>query len=358
MGFITRKIFFWARRHCHCVWCHLRGKSCSVQDLLKILSPSILIQGRREALMAMSTLKDLFVADLLPEDRKLIPFDRRPIARLDEIVSGNIEAREKRLILWKFEDELKKRYLEFVKAVETLLADNLVESRKQALNVNFDLLRSTPEQEGILLEMLVNKLGDPDYKVAAKVVHLLDKLVQEHTDMDAVVVRKVEILLLRPNVKQKAQYYALCFLNNLILSRRKTALAESLLNIYFCCFNRYVKAGEVESKMLSALLLGVNRAFPFCAGSKDGSEDAKKSFGAVDDQIEKHLQTIFRVVHTAHFNVSVQALMLLFQILGTREEIQDRFYRALYVKLLDPELERSSRQAMFLNLVYKVCKID
>lgn len=46
--------------------------------------------------------------------------------------------------------------------------------------VTLDLLTSKPELEQKLLSGLVNKLGDPDRKVAANVTHLLSLLGEIH----------------------------------------------------------------------------------------------------------------------------------------------------------------------------------
>jgi ribosome biogenesis protein MAK21 len=41
-----------------------------------------------------------------------------------------------------------------------------------------------------------------------------------------------------------------------------------------------------------------------------------------------------------------------------RASLSDRFYRALYDKLLAPELRTSSKHAMFLNLCFKAMRHD
>ena len=46
------------------------------------------------------------------------------------------------------------------------------------------------------------------------------------------------------------------------------------------------------------------------------------------------------------------------QVMDSREAVTDRFYSALYKKILDPELTSSSKQVMFLNLLYKAIKAD
>ena len=55
----------------------------------------------------------------------------------------------------------------------------------------------------------------------------------------------------------------MCFLNQLVLTQRDTRLANFLIDIYFALFDLLTKACDVATKMLSALLTGINRAFPF-----------------------------------------------------------------------------------------------
>ena len=96
------------------------------------------------------------------------------------------------------------------------------------------------------------------------------------------------------------RYFAVCFLNQLILTKKDSELATRLISIYFSffgvsyknycntvchlsiyvcmyvclsntisfvlCQQAFLKKGDMEAKMLSALLTGVNRAFPFAKG--------------------------------------------------------------------------------------------
>ena len=48
-------------------------------------------------------------------------------------------------------------------------------------------------------------------------------------------------------------------------------------------------------------------------------------------------------VHSSNFNVGVQALMLLDKISSKNQIVSDRFYRALYSKLLLPAAMNSSK---------------
>ena len=70
------------------------------------------------------------------------------------------------------------------------------------------------------------------------------------------------------------------------------------------------------------------------------------------------MDTLFRITHSSNFNTSIQALMLIQQLSIGRQIATDRFYRTLYESLLDPRLATSSKQALYLNLLYRSLKSD
>lgn len=272
--------------------------------------------SRRMGLMALDTLRELLLSDLLPENRKLRTFAEHPFHQLEEKASGNRDARDRRLLIWYFEHQLKHHVAEFVEALDSVAHDTVAATKAKALATAHELLCNRPEQEKALLAQVVNKLGDPEYKTAAKASYLLETLLHRHPNMKAVVCCEVERLVFRPNISAKAQYYAVCFLSQVLLSHEEAALAAKLINIYFSFFRACVKKKEVESKMLSVLLSGVNRAYPYAA--------------AGDEKVKEQLDTLFRVVHLVKFNTAVQALMLLFQVMDSQQTVSDRYYVALY----------------------------
>ncbi|CAC5378332.1 MAK21 [Mytilus coruscus] len=141
-----------------------------------------------------------------------------------------------------------------------------------------------------------------------------------------------------------SMYYSICFLNQLMLSKEDKLLAAKLVTVYFSFFKSFVKKGEVDSKMMSALLTGVNRSYPYAA---------------VDPEyLSEQLHNIYKLVHVVNFNTSLQALMLLYQVMDSSETVSDRYYTALYKKMSDPNLKSSSKQSMFLNLLFKSIKKD
>merc|ERR1712106_234354 len=158
-------------------------------------------------------------------------------------------------------------------------------------------------------------------------------------------VGEVERLLYRQNISPKAQYYGVCFLSQILLEKHnQDNLAAKLIGIYFSFFKVSIKKGEVDTKLMKALLTGVNRAFPFAS-----LEPA---------ELDAQLETMHKLVHMVSFNTAIQALTLLYQVMDSREAVTDRFYTALYKKVLDPALPTSSKQVMFLNLLYKALKSD
>ncbi|CDS08835.1 hypothetical protein LRAMOSA10196 [Lichtheimia ramosa] len=337
-------------------------------------------KGRKEAVMALESLKDLFLGSVLP-DRKLKYFADQPLA-----AHG---VKDKHLVLWYFEDHLKKYYFQLVQQIEALSHDPLVHVRMAMVRCIHDLLVGKPEQEQNLLKLLVNKLGDSENKVAAKTSQLIIDLLVAHPGMKSFVVREIEQLLLLPDVSERAQYYSLITLNQTILTAKDTAVANKLIEIYFIFFRRLLNLAEKEeengdvklvpvddkkkkksnkkkggkhgkkkfepkktaeemdemrSKMIAAILTGVNRAFHFAK--------------IADEIVERHLEILYKITHTAYINTAIQALSLIFTISLSRQFAADRFYRTLYESLLDTRLLTTSKQTMYLNLLFKAVRAD
>lgn len=67
-------------------------------------------------------------------------------------------------------------------------------------------------------------------------------------------------------------------------------------------------------------------------------------------------------VHSNNFNIGVQALMLLDKISSKNQIVSDRFYRALYSKLLLPAAMNSSKASEFgyicsISVALKICDL-
>ncbi|KAJ7915545.1 CBF/Mak21 family-domain-containing protein [Mycena leptocephala] len=400
--------------------------------------------GRDESLKALRCVVDWWVGGGAP-DRKLKYMRDQPLT--------HPSVTDQHLLLWYFEDWLKKYFFSILQILETLSLDPLPYVRTQALTLIFTLLRDKPEQEQNLLRLLVNKLGDTEKSICSRASHHLLQLLQSHPSMKSVIVREIIALVLRPpapppppapttakhirftdDPKPKpkpkpeekrttgnahARYYATITFNQIVLSPGDRDVALQLIDVYFELFKELLGEGntpdiegddaetegaegkaaeittdkggrvrdrgkgkgkgksrvtevkgaagfaEVEdahSKLISAILTGVNRALPF----------AKIEAG--DAGLNKHIDTLFLITHTSTFNISLQALVLIQQISAslspppsasasssstpTSKSITDRYYRTLYSSLHDNRLATSSKQAMYLNLLFKSLKAD
>ncbi|KAG5188720.1 hypothetical protein JKP88DRAFT_353331 [Tribonema minus] len=393
---------------------------------------------RRTAQMAQEALKDLFISDLLPDERRLVPFRERPLLQFEEWAPNFKEQAAKTLLMWYFEGELLRRYGALVTALDAATKvrrylsvlrlgggwvaalhaatkDSVSNTKRSGMEAARDLLEAKPTGEAQLLAILVNKFGDPDRKVANKGIHLLQhalpqalnelsamrgivreqvlnkhgvmrsQVLNKHTAMRSVVVREVQQYLHRPGLAPKALYAGVVFLSQVYLTAEEDgALAAELIGTYFKLFELAVQAGDLKSRLLSALLTGVNRAHPYL---DSGSE-----------ALATHVDELFKLVHQSNFSTATQALMLLFQVIRTsapaatdRDNAQrpprrhkkgfgapplpsrggdtvaggkneaalaTRFYKALYAKLADADLRLAHQPALFLNLVYRAMKGD
>jgi len=348
-------------------------------------------RSRSQAVDVLRSLKDLFAqGSLLPESRKLQPFASQPPLALlfdrsrtwkrgDKLPIG---LTEQHLVVWAYESWLKEQYFEVLKVLEVWCNDEIEFSKSKAISFVFELLKERPEQESNLLRLLVNKLGDPVKKIASQASYLLMQLLITHPAMKAVVVSAIETdFIFRPGQSVHGKYYAIVTLNQTALSGKEEEVASKLLDIYFGLFTGLLKpnilsttataektepeaqsepklrrrkqkakvpvqpqAEELKEKLISAILTGVNRAYPY-AESKD------KSFS-------DHLETLFRITHSSNFNTSIQAMLLIQQLSTTHKASNDRFYRVLYESLLDPRLLVASKQQLYLNLLHRALKAD
>ncbi|OMO66056.1 CCAAT-binding factor [Corchorus olitorius] len=344
----------------------------SLDGLLGLVTSKV---GKRYAFTGFDALKELFISNLLP-DRKLKTLLQRPVNELPETKDGY-----SLLLFWYWEDCLKQRYERFVIAVEEASRDMLPALKDKALKTMYILLKSKSEQERKLLSSLVNKLGDPQNKGASNADYYLSNLLSDHPNMKAVVIDEVDNFLFRPHLGPRAKYHAINFLSQIRLSQKGDGpkVAKRLIDVYFALFkvliteagrsqeldnksNKVVKHTpsskenklkvgeeshiELDSRLLSALLTGVNRAFPYVSSNE------------ADDITDVQTPMLFQLVHSKNFNVGVQALMLLDKISSKNQVVSDRFYRALYSKLLLPAVMNSSKAKMFIGLLLRAMKSD
>ena len=237
--------------------------------------------------------------------------------------------------------------------------------------------------------------------------------------MKVIVVREICRFIYRPNLPSRSVYVGMICLSQVPLMRGDHTVALHLVDCYLSIFESYValdgkdvtkggsndrrkkkggKNGKVASndnnmadsklKLLSVLLSGVNKTFPFL---KDYSS------------LYRHIDALFRLVHENNFSTSTQALVLisnmaipidtkskgksdaqirrdkqrkakddllasssssmseddrLVVVNEAKKDLSTRFYRALYSQLLSDQIISRSKNVMFLNLLYRSMKND
>ncbi|PXF48122.1 CCAAT/enhancer-binding protein zeta [Gracilariopsis chorda] len=334
---------------------------------------------RRERNLAIDALKDLFIHNLLPNDRRLVFFEDRVFS------CGKGELTKRHLIYALYETELKSIYREFLQILEECARDPLTFMKEIAVKTMTELLIEKPENESALLAMLVNKLGDPERKVSSLASQQLISLIyRHHPQMRLVVIKEVERLVLRQNVTRKTQYYAINFLNQIRFSNEDVELARRFVRLYMDLFTRIIseddkskqekpaksektkikrvmKRGRIskkkvktkekvhdsgDSRLIGALLIGVNRAFPYTR-----PEEETKTY-------EAYYDALFRVAHAKSMASATQALAFLLQVSQANSTQSDRLYNALYSRIFDLPWSAEEKQAAFMNLVYKAMKAD
>ena len=67
---------------------------------------------------------------------------------------------------------------------------------------------------------------------------------------------------------------------------------------------------------------------------------------------EDHMQSLFTVVHVGPLATGIQSLLLLYQVMESRQAISGRYYQALYTKLMDPALKHSGKQVHGTRILF------
>ncbi|KAF8634313.1 hypothetical protein AX15_000974, partial [Amanita polypyramis BW_CC] len=271
------------------------------------------------------------------------------------------------------------------------------------------LLQTHPAMKSVVIREVISLVLKPPALSAAsseglpKGKHIRFTDDTEPTKPKAVPAKKI-------NGSAHARYYSIITLNQVVLTPSDRDVARQLLDVYFEVFREVLGEGrddvddnkteteeteksvkidkvgrvfdggwkrkkkgkksstevagaagfaEVEdenAKLITATLTGVNRALPFA------------KVDTAHANINKHIDTLFLITHKSTFNISLQALVLIQQISSsvefssssslTSKAIKNRYYRALYASLHDTRLSNSSKQAMYLNLLFKSIKAD
>uniref|UniRef100_A0A0N5BR12 CBF domain-containing protein n=1 Tax=Strongyloides papillosus TaxID=174720 RepID=A0A0N5BR12_STREA len=296
----------------------------------------------RNLFMSFKLLRDMFLDDLLPPDRKLVSFSMRPLAKINEISKGNETVANKMLVMWKFESELKDIYYKFLKSVDSCSTVAVENIATQSSSLLMDFLMARSERESEILSMIINQLGNPHRKNASYIIVLLKKLIEKHPSMKEVVIKEVELLLFRKNIPIKTQQYAVGFLTQIFLNVVEKNVAQQLLKIYFCLIKTLLAKENTECKLMDLVIVGVYRVLPF----------AKDKI----NEMSKEIESLYKLISVAKYSISMRILRLVFKSSSIMGTVSDQFYSALYRFMLRDH--PSKYQKDLCALVYDAVKHD
>ncbi|CAI5450347.1 unnamed protein product [Caenorhabditis angaria] len=113
------------------------------------------------------------------------------------------------------------------------------------------------------------------------------------------------------------------------------------MSIYLSLFKTIVGKKITDSRLLPIILAGANRAFPYAKNIEKLLEDVKD---------------VYFLAHNSNYRTAIPALKLLFQFHKMNDYVSDRYYNALYRKLLDPCPPAAYSQ--LLKLLFDTMKDD
>uniref|UniRef100_A0A1Q3F313 Putative caatt-binding transcription factor/60s ribosomal subunit bioproteinsis protein n=1 Tax=Culex tarsalis TaxID=7177 RepID=A0A1Q3F313_CULTA len=271
---------------------------------------------------------ELMLNSIMPTFRKLVAIPLRG-ADWKNVKKQELgkELRDRIYAHWHFEDALRDVYFSFLNNLSALIQTGQDSSKMKVIQYAAKLFAMVPEKEAYLLSMLVNKLGDPGKKVAVKALYHLTEVVKQHSAMCPVIVTETEKLLFRNNISPSAQHYALTFLAA-ISKYGDFASCEKMINVCFSFFKILTEKGEVNSRTMQAILACLRKAIA----------NVKRDVDLANFIKPEVLNTVYRLIHLADISIACQGLSLLLEITESQGAEQNRFYNALYRKLLDPQL--------------------
>ncbi|KAL9701049.1 hypothetical protein quinque_004490 [Culex quinquefasciatus] len=276
----------------------------------------------------VEVVSELMLNSIMPAFRKLVAIPLRG-ADWKNVKKQELgkELRDRIYAYWHFEDALRDIYFSFLNNLSALIQTGQDNSKMKVVQYASKLFTMVPEKEAYLLSMLVNKLGDPGKKVAVKALYHLTEVVKKHSAMCPVIVTETEKLLFRNNISPSAQHYALTFLAAISKYGDFTS-CEKMINVCFSFFKILTEKGEVNSRTMQAILACLRKAIANVKRDVDLANFIKPEI----------LNTVYRLIHLADISIACQGLSLLLEITESKGAEQNRFYNALYRKLLDPQL--------------------
>jgi ribosome biogenesis protein MAK21 len=311
-------------------------------------------------LKVLKVIKELFLTSLLP-NRKIHYLDRQ-LLTLDIACQNDIS--DKSLLYLYFEDCLKRRFKKFLELLKTCSVDGEDYIKEASINTLYHLLINKPEQEKAILSLIINKIKDPNRKIASKTCYLMTCLIIKHPKMQSVILSEVGKLIILSNSSLRSKIYATILLNQMVLTyvSKRTELTHILMNLYLTGLDKIFKDKFGDTKMIITynnhkstklywkliheLLMGVNRVFPFA------SDFNSKMW------ISRNITNLIFIVRSDSYNTGSQALLMLYKFSVLYDEFSHRLYAVLYDVLRYKSMIRVINSNIIFSTLFKMIKKD
>lgn len=312
----------------------------------------------RESRMVITYLKDLFLQTLLPSTKALKKFQSKPLK--DSKVSIKV------FVLWYLEEEIKKQYSEFLTSLQLMTLNSLEVVQKEAYKNLSMLLDNNPEQEQYILQVLVNGFADKNRTVSSSIMLYLSKVLDNHYHMSVEVVKEInKFIFSQPHILSRPVYLALRFLGQLRYDQEDST--RELPNLVIeVCVKIIEKISQTSSpktrtpgarrtklkkrkrelpsdKLLSTTFSALNKAV---------------SHTKTTEALQKNVELLFKLTHSKTYSLSIQSFLLLLKIMKAKKSASDRYYRSLYLFLLDSEALFSNNKQFFFKLIQESLEFD
>jgi len=324
--------------------------------------------SNRVSELATQTAQDLFLNNLLPQQRILVAFrDNKLMGLIKGYKKGFVEKEtlDKVLIAKYFEDQLKKKYKEFIAVLEEKTLNPIETIRIRGVRAIRDLIKGSVEERMHLLKLLIDKFNDKhkiqdgatveskSSKIPTRVMHYLSTLVSAGASgvnnphfvrgLDRkYIIREASNFLYSPDINVNVKIYYATFLNKIqLVDGPDQELAQMLIKAYMNVSEVQFKNKDMNANLLSAVLAGIYRAFRI----------AKLPAAAY----QEHVEMMFKISRKSEFNKSVEAIRVLAIVSKESGDIKliTRFYTLLYDKLLDQGIRDSHKRQTFLITVLR-----
>lgn len=163
---------------------------------------------------------------------------------------------------------------------------------------------------------------------------------------------ETEKLIFRNNVSEQAQHYGIGFLT-LVAPVANTEASQRLINICFSFFKIKIEKGDINSKTMQSIL---NCLRVSIQNINDFNVEQKKLEVATPDVVN----TIYRLIYLSNIAIAFQALSLLLQLVLVQDDQHDRFYNALYKKMIDSEIIGANNRisSLYFHILHRAIQQD